>query len=562
MLAGAFLAFTATAQIQYSNEFWISTNATGNLYPTGGTLASPLDGSSQANFDTNMERLPANSTIHILAGTYQTFGDEAWIVKTGQKIVGSGVDITTVQLATNAPEEGDGTYTIASEGVLIGGYLPVTNAVVSDLTVDCNWTPANGSITRNGVALDGTENSVLRVKVKNQSFDTNYSSEAWGIALDNSGLLASVGNVIEGCEIDPLIYGHSISALSFNGGPTDIVSGLIKNNRVFLSPDPVGAQVAINGSGESGVVIEGNYVDGADGAVYGDNGGCTNMIIAHNIFKNCFQGVTYTGYSNRGNITIDFNNFQLTPGAAAAIDLWTGNPPGILTNVVVFGNTISVYGPGPAGTAAIYAATNIVSLIFADNTIDPLIAANQATTTFFVPGGNVHMYNNYDTLGNYIPCLNIPELGGVPVSPLGLNLISSSQPSTVLTNLGLPSNPTAVVTNNQSGVTLNGTFSGNGSGLTNIPATSLTGSLSTSSLPFYIRAGSTNFGEGSTAPITFSTPVPDTNYAVSVTAYAVWGGGSGPTTVTCATKTTNGFTVQFTGGTVSSRVDYIVIKKQ
>src|ERR1700744_5519881 len=100
VLAGALLAFSATAQIQYSNEFWISTNATGNMYPSGGTLASPLDGSTRANLDQNMNNLPANSAIHIMPGTYPTYGGDGWRMKSGDKIIGSGIEVTVLQLAT------------------------------------------------------------------------------------------------------------------------------------------------------------------------------------------------------------------------------------------------------------------------------------------------------------------------------------------------------------------------------------------------------------------------------------------------------------------------------
>jgi hypothetical protein len=104
--------------MQYTNEFWISTNATGNFYftPSGtvtanvGTIDNPYDGSSQANFDTNMNSFPPNTTIHIMAGTYSTYGNDfasngltGFHVKSGQKILGSGVDVTTLVLASGPP---------------------------------------------------------------------------------------------------------------------------------------------------------------------------------------------------------------------------------------------------------------------------------------------------------------------------------------------------------------------------------------------------------------------------------------------------------------------------
>jgi hypothetical protein len=555
ILAGALLAFSAVAQIQYSNEFWISTNATGNTYPSGGTLDNPLDGSTEANFDHNMNSLPQNSTIHILPGVYQTYGGayaEGWSPKSGDKVLGSGIDVTVIQLATNVPNIGGGT-------AIIYGSFAITNCEISDLTCDGDFSPSE-NVTLSGIAIGGARNAVRRVKVKNLGYTASAGySESFGIVLGNGPGPNSEGNIIEECEIDPLVSGHSISGLTISGTWTNCCCGIIRDNVVFLTNDPSGAQLAINGSWDSSVLIEGNYVDGADVGVYGDTGGCTNMIIAHNIFKNCFQGVSYSGYGTRENITIDFNNLQLAPSttyANLAFSLWPGvATPGIMTNVVIIGNTISLFGAGPATAFVIAADTNVASLIFADNTIDPLIASNQATTAYFILNGNVHMYNNYDLYGNYIDCLNIPEVGGVQLSPFALNLITSAEASSALTNLGLPNNPADVVTNNETGVTLSGTFSGNGSGLTNITA---------SSLPFYIRAGTTNFvfvhGGSGTLAVQFSTPVPDTNYVVTFGFNS-----SGSTNIEGSlwynAKTTNGFTTEGLGDT-SASFDYIAVQKQ
>src|SRR5690242_13683322 len=85
----------ATAATQFTNEFWVSTNTgTANL----GTLSDPYDGSTQVKFDGVMSNLPAASTLHILAGKYQTRGANAFPLRSGQKILGSGMDVTTLQL--------------------------------------------------------------------------------------------------------------------------------------------------------------------------------------------------------------------------------------------------------------------------------------------------------------------------------------------------------------------------------------------------------------------------------------------------------------------------------
>ena len=73
-----FMLLTRTAFADYEtnttdfdNEFWVSTNTdSDNL----GTLDNPFICNTQSNFDNTMNSLPANSTIHLLAGTYQTLG--------------------------------------------------------------------------------------------------------------------------------------------------------------------------------------------------------------------------------------------------------------------------------------------------------------------------------------------------------------------------------------------------------------------------------------------------------------------------------------------------------
>jgi hypothetical protein len=226
----------------FTNEFWISTNATGNFYTSGavGTLDSPLDGSSQANFDSNMQSLPPYSTIHILAGIYQTYGVNTWQVKTGQKLMGSGIDVTILQFPSGTPEYGSGTAVIQS-------YYTGTNMEISDLTCDCNYT--SGAYTYHGVGLDGTGNVVRRVKVIHCAKYNAANSEAWGIVLANGSVVDSTGNLIEDCEVSHFAGGggagsDAISAISFNG---PCMSGIIRGNHVVLNANSTGSEIGLNG---------------------------------------------------------------------------------------------------------------------------------------------------------------------------------------------------------------------------------------------------------------------------------------------------------------------------
>jgi hypothetical protein len=469
-----------------SNEFWISTNAaTANI----GTLNDPLDGSTQAKFDAAMNGIPPNSTIHILAGTYQTLGNDAyggngWFLKTGQKILGSGVDVTILQLVHGAPDQST---------ILEAGNV-VTNVEISDLTCDGNYT--SGSYTYLGVYLDGTDNAARRIKVINLAkFGGN--SEAWGIELANYSLPYSKGNIIEECEVSHFAgpVGGAISSIVIGGNAT----GIMRNNRVLLPND--GNQNAFSFNGND-VLIEGNYVNGAAVGVYGESDyPGNNITIVNNTFRNCLFGVFANG-AVRNNITIAYNNILLATNSTiyghndAILFYDSGSTPS--TNVNIIGNHVGMNAAPLAGINYFFLNMfNVKGFNVANNTVDTnIINYVDASCT------NVRIDNNCDSFGNYLTSLNIPMLGNTPVTSLGLNLIGSAGISPALAVLGLPSNPLVLVTNNSTGLNLSGTFSGSGSGLTGLNASQLTsGTVPLVQLP---NAVVTNNATGLTLGGTFS----------------------------------------------------------
>lgn len=475
------LVVAASAETSIPNEFWVcdSTN-TSNL----GTLENPFDGSDRAKFDSVMSQMPPNCAIHILAGTYETWGELGWSVKTGQKIIGSGIDVTILQFSTDTPVNSAGPAVIANSGG------PVTNVEVSDLTVDGNY--AGQPCCHHGVTIDGTENAVRRVKAKNLAYYPAGNTEAWGIGLANFHLPYSAGNIIEECEVDPLAAGHNVSAISLDGGynPSTFISGIMRDNRVFLSADPNGAQIALNGSWTTDCQVEDNYVDGADSGFVSDTGGSTNMIFAHNIFKDVYAGFVFWSW-HRQNLTFAFNKISLCP-TNSYFSTAFGFPDGTThTNITIIGNDVGWDGI-PSRSAYFLCVSNISGLTVAENSVDSGLANN-------ISASGLSMFNNHDLNGYFLPELNIPTVGGMPVTSLGMALISSAEVSSALTNLGLPENPAAVVTNNETGVTLSGTFAGNGGGLTGLNASQLTsGTIPLAQLPDIFKSGA------SASPLSFA----------------------------------------------------------
>jgi hypothetical protein len=132
--------------LNITNEVWLWTSSSSaNL----GTLAEPYNASG-TNFDYRMSVIPSNTVIHLLPGTYWTKGTDGstfgWFFKLGQRILGSGMDRTTVLLTNKS------TNANMNVAVLAGAAKEI-----SDLTVDCNYpsTAGNGNFTYHGVNLSG-----------------------------------------------------------------------------------------------------------------------------------------------------------------------------------------------------------------------------------------------------------------------------------------------------------------------------------------------------------------------------------------------------------------------
>jgi hypothetical protein len=233
----------------FTNEFWISTNtATLGL----GTLSNPIDCSTAAKFDSNMNYFPANSTIHVLAGRYETGGSAGWLAKSSQNIVGSGIDITTLHLTNASPF----VWTMVS-------VSPATNVAVSDITFDLI-----GSTNGGAVALLGGKHSIRRVKVANAT--STASAIPYLLVIDSATNGISDGNIIEECLITNF-KGGPCRAISLNGTAGNPVYAIIRNNQIYLQDLEVSGSIdqdAIAGSFMANTLIEGNYIAGAASGIY------------------------------------------------------------------------------------------------------------------------------------------------------------------------------------------------------------------------------------------------------------------------------------------------------
>lgn len=380
----------AVAENEPDNDFWISPSTnTSNL----GTLDNPFDGSTSTKFDTVMGSLPPNCTIHILAGTYYTDGSYGWTIKDGQRLLGSGIDVTTLKLVANAPDTDD----VLADASVHGANLTDTNIEIADLTCDCNY--QGGDCLLGGVLLGGTNHMVERVKVIHLA---GFSGETFGI-----GIQSGYGNIIENCEVSQYAGGNQVSAIVISTG-----SGVMCNNRVLLGSPRHQAHIAFNASGDNGLLIQGNYVDGADVGVYNDTFGSTNIIVTDNIIKNVYQGICYNNNGNiRQNLIISHNTIMLTTNAPlgsgyskTAIAIGSDS-----TNINIIENIAGWDGtPNPGEIGYDYFLTLVEpgdqGIVVANNRADSLL--NSSSDNIGISSNGYVSYNNYDFYGNLLGNLN------------------------------------------------------------------------------------------------------------------------------------------------------------
>jgi len=100
----------------YKFHVWILVRTDGGTARKGsGTLADPYQVGDALTFDTLMNELPTDTIVHLgpatTASPFKTNGSAdgvsgGWSPKKGMRIIGSGVDVTTLKLARMSPLAG------------------------------------------------------------------------------------------------------------------------------------------------------------------------------------------------------------------------------------------------------------------------------------------------------------------------------------------------------------------------------------------------------------------------------------------------------------------------
>jgi len=164
-------------------------------------------------FDEVMKTVPVQSLIHLGPGVFETRGfaplyiadgfQTGWELKSGQRLVGSGLDVSVVRLAVPMDDQSQ-TTAIASRN-----NPRADSAEVAGITVDCN-APAHvapygifpAPVTCGAVGLYGSHIRLYRVRAVN--FCVQASAECFPLFLSSPGypFPAATNNIIEDCIVE------------------------------------------------------------------------------------------------------------------------------------------------------------------------------------------------------------------------------------------------------------------------------------------------------------------------------------------------------------------------
>jgi hypothetical protein len=293
-----------------------STNATiyistrTDRLPGSGTAADPFNGSTEPLFDALMNSIAPNTTIDLSAGTFLTNGADAFLLKSGWTINGSGMGVTILKLAGHVDTA------VTKHGHFWGNSI--TNLVIANLTCDGNYQgynwPAHQAI--GGMFVNGCTNGLIdHVEMINCYGDGVDGLEQFSIVL--SGLTNQPGTnlVIQNCVTHDYAPGANYT---FGCGIAFATDPQIINCR------DDGSTHAFGFSGTTGAKIT----------------GCTTT-------ANTWTGF-YTDTSSDTDLTIEDNTFKVTQ-----IPIQFNSVQGSDDNVKILNNILESANPTGSGDAAI-----------------------------------------------------------------------------------------------------------------------------------------------------------------------------------------------------------------
>jgi len=366
----------------YRVNVWIAHRADG--IAGSGTLNDPYDGSSSTKFDTLMNSFAEFTRVNLGPGTFETRGysDDAsgvgWQPKRGMKIVGSGIDITTLKLVSAAADNKQyfavghalATSSGGSQGVLADFFE------ISDLTIDCNLDGQTSSLTACGaIRIKGSHSRIRRVKATKWGTKTTLKA-CYVIATITADPAATIPGIFD-TVIDECFLVEPSNASVSSGvvvvlhaghpgkdGATDLAafpepmgdSAVIRNcfvdgGQANLATDTRDVR-ALSVSWCHGAIVESNQIYNVrNGGPHQSQGSVQELIVRNNFYKNVVKG-PFFDLGKLSSSSLSFSSFTLMGS--------TGTGTTAVSHFLRAGDRIKLTGSGGSPTA-FAAVSEIVS---------------------------------------------------------------------------------------------------------------------------------------------------------------------------------------------------------
>jgi hypothetical protein len=291
----------------YRMNIWIASRTDG--VAGSGTQNDPYDGSTAARLDTVLNSLVASTRIHFGPGTFQINGYQdgavsGWL-KSGMKIVGSGMDVTKLQMVGVSTTNKH--YFAIGHPLSSGGQPNLIDFFeISDLTIDCNLAGATTLTACGAVRVMGNHARTRRIKVINWGKKAS-GPDCFVIAMITadpaSGATAVIDTGIEECIAIQPDANTSSPITVFHAGPKDdsgsnaegfgtgpFIRNCFCDCAALTNPltfDIRGLSMAWCKAG----IVEGNQIHNTKyGGPYVSKSSSRDLVVRNNFYKNVAKG--------------------------------------------------------------------------------------------------------------------------------------------------------------------------------------------------------------------------------------------------------------------------------
>lgn len=283
-----------------------------------GTIDDPLSANTPERFDAIMSSIQPLTVVHLGPGMFQTrgyydggaFTGYGWQAKGQTRIVGSGKDVTTLQLVSNGSTTGYPHYYAIGHAFTTSQNGPPNLAdflEISDLTIDCGAS-SQGSQTRRcgAIRIMGNHVRVMRVKVIDWGSPAFTANPCFAISLVTAAPDVGVSGVNDAGIEDCIVLGPTTAgpAVALHVGPSEDVTPMveacgkvpfIRNCFVdFENLDATYDHRALSMGWCLGGVIEGNEVYNVKHAgLFLQQASIRDMALRNNFIKNVYKGLAF-----------------------------------------------------------------------------------------------------------------------------------------------------------------------------------------------------------------------------------------------------------------------------